>query len=121
MRALPALAALLASAGLAGAAYAHHGWSDYDATKQQKLSGAVAELKWEQPHAVLWIDQAGKKQEVWLSPLQRMVDRGLKPTALKVGTPVTVEAQPSSSQGGEWKALSITVDGKLYDLMPSRS
>lgn len=113
-----ALAALAVSgAGLTGAAWAHHGWEAYDASKQQKVSGTIAELKWEQPHAVLWINSGGKKQEIWLSPLQRMVDRGLTKDALTAGKTITVEAQPHAKNVNEWKAQNITVDGKTFDLM----
>ena len=112
---IPATLAL--AAVLSAPAFAHHGWSTYDAAKQTKLTGTVTELKWEQPHAVLWVTHEGKKVEVWLSPLQRMVDRGLNKEALSVGKTVTVDAQPSTVKGGEWKALAITVDGKDYNLM----
>jgi hypothetical protein len=113
-----ALAAMaLSGAAVSGSAWAHHGWSTYDPAKQQKVTGTVAELKWEQPHAILWVNSGGKKLEVWLSPLQRMVDRGLSKEALSVGKTVTVDAQPSLKEGGEWKALAISVDGKDYSLM----
>jgi Family of unknown function (DUF6152) len=102
---------------LTGAAWAHHGWDSYDAAKQQKLTGTIAELKWEQPHAILWVNSEGKRLEVWLSPLQRMVDRGLNKEALTAGKTVTVEAQPHTKNANEWKALSIKVDGKDYNLM----
>jgi hypothetical protein len=109
--------AALASLAFAGTAWAHHGWGSYDAAKQQKVTGAITELKWEQPHAILWIDVKGVKQEVWLSPLQRMIDRGLVKDALSAGKSVTVEVQPHSRNANEWKALAITVDGKDVSLM----
>jgi hypothetical protein len=112
-----AIVAALAAAPLVQTAWAHHGWESYDASKQQKVTGKITELKWEQPHAVLWIDVAGKKTEVWLSPLQRMVDRGLNKEALSVGKTITVDAQPSTKAGAEWKALAIKVDDKDYNLM----
>ena len=113
-----ALAAIaLAGAAIAAPAWAHHGWESYDATKQQKVTGTVTELKWEQPHAILWIDSGGKKVEVWLSPLARMVERGLNKEALSKGKTITVDAQPSLRAGGEWKAQSIVVDGKTFNLM----
>ena len=105
------------AAALTGTAWAHHGWESYDAAKQQKLTGKITELKWEQPHAILWIDSGGKKVEVWLSPLARMVDRGLNKEALSAGKTITVEAQPSRRAGGEWKALNIRVDNKDFNLM----
>lgn len=111
------MAAALACVGLSGTAFAHHGWASYAADKQQKVTGAITELKWEQPHAVLWLTRDGKKVEIWLSPLQRMVERGLARSALAEGKTVTVEAQPSTAADGEWKAINIKVDGKTYDLM----
>ena len=112
-----ALAAALSTAAITGTAFAHHGWDAYDSAKQQKVTGTISELKWEQPHAVLFVTVAGTKQEVWLSPLQRMVDRGLQKEALKVGKTVTVNAQPHSERANEWKALAITLDGKDFNLM----
>ncbi len=100
MRIIATIAAAAAVAGTAitGTAFAHHGWDAYDTAKQQKVTGTIAELKWEQPHAILFVTVGGKKQEVWLSPLQRMVDRGLQKEALKVGKTVTVDAQPHSQR-----------------------
>jgi len=113
-----ALAAVaLSGAAISGTAWAHHGWDSYDVSKQQKVTGTITELKWEQPHAILWVNSGGKRVEVWLSPLQRMVDRGLNREALTAGKTVTVEAQPHTKNANEWKALAITVDGKDYNLM----
>jgi Family of unknown function (DUF6152) len=109
--------ASIAAVVLSGTAFAHHGWDAYDSTKQQKVTGTISELKWEQPHAVLFVNVGGKKQEIWLSPLQRMVDRGLQREALSVGKTVTVEVQPHARNADEWKALAITVDGKDFNLM----
>lgn len=111
------VAAALSAAAITGTAFAHHGWDAYDAAKQQKVTGTISELKWEQPHAILFVTVAGRKQEVWLSPLQRMVDRGLQKEALKVGKTVTVDVQPHTQRANEWKALAITVDGKDFNLM----
>lgn len=110
-------AAALMGAAITGTAWAHHGWESYDSAKQQKVTGTIAELKWEQPHAILWVNSGGKKLEVWLSPLQRMVDRGLNKEALSAGKTVTVDAQPHTKNANEWKALAIRVDGKDFNLM----
>lgn len=111
------IAALIAATAITGTASAHHGWDAYDAAKQQKVTGTIAELKWEQPHAILFVNSGGKRLEIWLSPLQRMVDRGLKREALSVGKSVTVDAQPHTENANEWKALAIQVDGADYNLM----
>ena len=111
------IAALIAATAVTGTAFAHHGWDAYDEARQQKVTGKITELKWEQPHAILFVEVDGKKQEVWLSPLQRMVDRGLQKEALSKGKTVTVDAQPHAKNANEWKALAITVDGKDFNLM----
>ncbi len=117
MRIIVAVAAALSAAAITGTAFAHHGWESYDAKKQQKVTGTITELKWEQPHAILWVNSGGKKLEIWLSPLQRMVDRGLRKETLAVGKSVTVDAQPHTTNVNEWKAQAITVDGKDFNLM----
>lgn len=111
------IAITLATMAMTGTAFAHHGWAAYDAARQQTVTGKVVELKWEQPHAILWVDSGGKRLEIWLSPLQRMVDRGLTKDALTAGKSVAVEAQPHTQEPNEWKAQRISVDGKSYDLM----
>lgn len=118
MRIIAVISAVaLVGAAITGTAWAHHGWEAYDSAKQRQVTGTIAELKWEQPHAILWVNSGGKKLEVWLSPLQRMVDRGLTKDALAAGKTVTVDAQPHAQKVNEWKALAITVDGKAYNLM----
>lgn len=112
---------ILAVAALAiampAAAYAHHGWESYDASKQTKITGTIAEVKWENPHAMAYLNHDGKRLEVYLAPLARMDQRGLKKEALAVGKTVTIDAQPSTKNANEWKAVSITVDGANYDMM----
>ena len=57
------VAATLSTAAITGTAFAHHGWEAYDAAKQQKVTGTIADLKWEQPHAVLWLTVNGVEKQ----------------------------------------------------------
>lgn len=107
----------LIAALAAAPASAHHGWSTYEATEQQSVTGNIVDLQWQQPHAIVWIERDGEKLEVWLSPLNRMLSRGLQPEALANGVTITVDAQPNKSDGSEWKAQAITVGDKTFDLM----
>jgi hypothetical protein len=107
----------LAVATLPAAAYAHHGWASYDSAKQTKLTAKIDKVAFTNPHGEIWMTVEGKQLYVLLSPPGRMVDRGLNAKDLTVGKTVTVEAQPSTVNAGEWKAVSITVDGKNYNLM----
>jgi len=63
------------------------------------------------------VNSGGKRLEVWLSPLQRMVDRGRSKDALSIDKTVTVDAQPHTKNVNEWKAQSVMLDGTTYDLM----
>jgi hypothetical protein len=108
------LAALLASSP---AAFAHHGWTAFDSARQQELTGVIERMAFANPHGEVWLTVEGKKLYVELSPPARMVARGLVADDLKVGTTVTVEAQPSLNDATAWKAQAITVAGKTYSLM----
>ena len=46
------LFAIIAAAA-AFSAWAHHGWSDYDASKTLTLTGTIVESKYENPHATV--------------------------------------------------------------------
>ena len=47
MRIIASIAAVaVAATAINGTALAHHGWDAYDAAKQQKVTGTIAELKW---------------------------------------------------------------------------
>ncbi len=117
MRVSVTAVSVLAAIAIAAPAAAHHGWSTYQSNQQQDVTGTVVDLKWEQPHAIVWIDRDGERLEIWLSPLARMVSRGLQREDLANGVTVTVDAQPSKSEGGEWKAQAITVGDETFDLM----
>jgi hypothetical protein len=113
-------AALAVAASLALApvpAWAHHGWSAFDQTKQKKLTGSIERTTFANPHGEVWLTVNGKTLYVELSPPARMVARGLAAEDLKVGKTITVDAQPNLSDASAWKAQAITVDGTTYNLM----
>jgi hypothetical protein len=97
-------------------AYAHHGWSSYDASKTVKITGKLDEVKWENPHAMAYITHDGKKAEIYLAPISRMVARGLQKEALAIGKTVALEAYPSTANANEFRAERITVDGKTVEM-----
>lgn len=97
-------------------AYAHHGWSSYDAGKTVKITAPLDDVKWENPHSMAYVTHEGKRVEVYLAPISRMVARGLEKDALAVGKTVTIEAYPSSANANEFRAERITVDGKTVEL-----
>jgi hypothetical protein len=106
----------LAAVVSAGAAYAHHGWGSYDATKAFKISAPVETLEWADPHAHVMLKYEGATWQATLAPLFRMEARGIKKDMLKAGTPVVVEGYPSTRIEHEMRAERITVAGKVVEL-----
>ena len=111
-----AIALAIAAALLPGAAWAHHGWSSYDAAKTVKITAPIDKLEWGNPHSMIWLKQDGVQKEIYLAPISRMMTRGLEPDALKAGKSVTIEAYASTANNNEMRAERITVDGKTFEL-----
>jgi hypothetical protein len=101
---------------LGAAAWAHHGWSSYDADKVMKFDAALAEVRYRNPHAEVEVDHEGKRWLVILAPISRMESRGLASDALKTGKTITIEGYPRSDGASELRAERITVDGKTVEL-----
>jgi hypothetical protein len=108
------LIAALAAVPLA--AFAHHGWSEYDSTQPLKLTGTIEEAGYEHPHGHIKLKTPGKTWIAVLAPPSRMDNRGLTKDMFKVGTPATVEGYPSKLQPEEMRAERITIAGKTVEL-----
>jgi uncharacterized protein DUF6152 len=106
----------LAAVVSAGAAWAHHGWGSYDATKAFTISAPVEQLAWADPHAHVMLRYKDATWEATLAPLFRMQARGLTQDMLKPGTQVVVEGYPSTRLEHEMRAERITVAGKVVEL-----
>ena len=110
---------LIATAVIAipsGAAFAHHGWTSYNAGETLSITAPIDEIKIENPHAMMWVTHEGKRTEVYLSPPGRMMTRGLDPNTLVKGKTVTIEAYASTANQNELRAERIIVDGKTTEL-----
>ena len=103
------------SLGICTAAVAHHGWASYE-TEMQKLSGAIEESSYVNPHGSIRLMADGRSWLVILAPPSRMTNRGLTPAMLKVGATVSVEGYQHKADPGEMRAERITVDGKTVEL-----
>lgn len=97
-------------------AWAHHGWSSYDADKTVKVEVPLAEVRYRNPHAEVEVDYQGKRWQVVLAPISRMENRGLPKDGLKVGKAVTIEGYPRKDGTPEIRAERITVDNKVIEL-----
>ena len=97
-------------------AYAHHGWSEYDASQNLKLTGTIQEAGYEHPHGYVKLQTPGKTWIAVLAPPSRMDNRGLSREALKVGATASVEGYPNRNKPEEMRAERITVGGKTVEL-----
>ncbi len=104
-RAVTALAATMLV--FAAPAFAHHGWSDYDADTKLTLKGTIKTSSYENPHATITLDADSKTYTVILAPVSRMESRGASRDALAVGKEVTVIGYPSRTHAGEVRAERI--------------
>jgi hypothetical protein len=111
-----AAAVVAAAAATATVAFAHHGWSSYDADKAVKLEVALAEVRYRNPHAEVEVDRDGKRWLVILAPTSRMESRGLTADSLKNGKVITIEGFPRKDGAAEIRAERITIDGKTIEL-----
>ena len=107
------LALLLALATLA---FAHHGWSGYDASKEMTLTGVIKEFGYEHPHGSVRLQTPGRTWVVVLAPPSRMENRGLKREMLTPGTTATVVGYPNRTEPDEMRAERITIAGKTTEL-----
>jgi hypothetical protein len=114
MKNLRILTAALAAAPLL--AFAHHGWSEYDATQTLKLTGTIEEAGYEHPHGHIKLKTADKTWVAVLAPPSRMESRGLAKDMLKTGSTATVEGYPNKGKPEEMRAERITVAGKTVEL-----
>ena len=108
------LLTLLAVAGWP--AYAHHGWSEYDNSRELKLTGTIVESGYEHPHGHIRLATPDKTWRAVLAPPSRMTARGLPPDAIKKGATVTVIGYPNRRKPDEMRAERIIAGGKTVEL-----
>lgn len=110
-----ALCGLTLTAGTA--AWAHHGWSGYDASQLVTLSGTVQSASFSSPHCMMMLESGGKVWRVVLAPPSRMDRRGLPTGSIKAGQQATVEGYPHRNDAEEFRAERIRVgDGEVVEL-----
>jgi hypothetical protein len=107
---------LILAGGLVTAASAHHGWSEYDAGKELKLTGTIRESGYEHPHGHIRLEAGGKTWIAVLAPPSRMEARGLSKAMLGAGNTATVVGYPNRSKPDEMRAERITIEGKTVEL-----
>lgn len=111
MRRLPILALLAAMP-----AFAHHGWSEYDADQPRQLSGMIEDSGYVHPHGFVRLKTADKSWTVVLAPPTRMENRGLSREMLAPGKRASVYGYPNRNKPEELRAERITIDEKTTEL-----
>ena len=106
----------LLSMSVAAAAYAHHGWSEYDSSTTLNLSGVIKEAGYEHPHGHVRLETPAKTWLVVLAPPTRMSARGLPASDLKPGTSAGVIGYANRNKPEEMRAERITIGGKTVEL-----
>ena len=101
---------------LAAGTHAHHGWSEYDYSKQLNLEGMIKEAGYEHPHGHIRLVTPDKTWYVVLAPPSRMERRGLPAAELKAGSKATVFGYPNRNKPEEMRAERITVNNKTVEL-----
>jgi hypothetical protein len=107
---------LLAACLLSWPAAAHHGWSEYDASRPLTVTGTIKASGYEHPHGHISLEAPGKTWQVILAPPSRMERRGLAKGALKPGSRVTVTGYANRDKPEEMRAERITVNDKTIEL-----
>lgn len=101
---------------VATAAFAHHGWSEYDSSKPLQLTGTIEESGYSHPHGFVNLKTADKTWNVVLAPPSRMENRGLSKDMLAVGTQASVVGYQNRNKPDEVRAERITIGAKTTEL-----
>ncbi|ODN71475.1 DUF6152 family protein [Methylobrevis pamukkalensis] len=113
--------ALVASGGLAGAAFAHHGWS-WTEDGFFQLEGVVREVYVGNPHATLDVDVEGTIWRVELAPPYATRAAGFTEDSAAPGEEVTAIGNRSREDTEpRMKAVRLIVRGTTYDVYPRRT
>lgn len=107
---------VLLAAMVAIPAFAHHGWSRYNADQPQQLTGTIAKASYAQPHGEIELKTADKTWHVVLAPPSRMAARGLAKDMLVEGKTATVYGYPHLEKHQELRAERISIEGKTTEL-----
>ncbi|WP_018478772.1 DUF6152 family protein [Pontibacter roseus] len=94
----------------------HHGWANYDQTKELDYTGQVQEITFENPHGMLQLQHEDEVWTVVLAPPSRMEARGLSKKMVQPNDEVRVVGYPHKDGSQEMRAERIFVGDKKVEL-----
>ena len=119
-KAFTLLVLLAALAAMAAPLSAHHGrGASFDMKKQVTLKGTVAQVKWQNPHVLIFMDVPDETGKVvtWgfeNSNVHTLATQGYNRNTLKFGQPITAIVNPAAN--GEPLGIIVRIvlaDGKV--------
>ncbi len=115
-----ALLAAFALLAAPGATLAHHGWS-WTEDEESRLSGNIEWISLGNPHAQIGLRNEEGLWEVDLAPPSATARAGFVEGVAAVGDKASVTGHRSRDRKElVFKAETITVNGKTYDVYPDR-
>ena len=117
-----AIRCVLAVAALAlpAAALAHHGWG-WTENEESRLSGTIESISFGNPHMHIKLKASKGVWAVDLSPPIVAERSGFGPGAAKAGDTVILTGHRARDHEVlAFKAETVTVNGKTYDVYPQR-
>jgi hypothetical protein len=103
-------------------AAAHHSYSMFDMSRKVVLEATVVRFKWQNPHAFIEADVAGRGQtERWaveMTSPNNLAQSGWKRTLLKPGDRVKIHVHPlrSGARGGAYAGIVLPNGSTLGDV-----
>src|SRR5215470_9483775 len=96
----------------AARALAHHSGAAFDATQTVAVSGTVARVDWQSPHARLYVDAKDEhgnavQWNIELPSPNTLMRRGWSRDSLKPGDAVSVEAHPARAYPNIAVAINV--------------
>lgn len=104
---------------VAGAAWAHHGWSSYS-DQEGQVSGVVEAAELGAPHGLLKVRAGDGLWDVMLAPPAAIERSGLTLAAVPKGTKITARGHKRIDGTKEIKTERLVEGTKTYDLYPGR-
>ena len=118
-RAALLVAIVLASAGFAGHALAHHSFAMFDRQKETVLKGTVKAFQWTNPHSFIELEVADAQgavasYSIEMNSPNNLTRQGWKSGSLKPGDKVSVTMNPlrDGTRGGLFISVQLP-DGRI--------